>query len=666
MKKTKFWIPLVATTSLSIFSPIIASSCSEVPVGQINKEQQVEMLNSEAAKITLLDSWLTSTFSSLYAENIKSSNSLSEQKLVENTIRYYFDYLSWPTTNSGELVGSNETINFADDSLFSQTEKQTFVSLVQEAYLFYINFMSTIQPQSSDSSTSTTSPSVYFKLKALEWQKNKYKTLITIEDTNNKILTINDFNPSLNYTGMTTSSTNGQTNSIIETDYKILMLTRGTLVYQNVLKLLLSEMYFLKSTEKLVKNGTNFNKLTKNKNTVNYINTMAYVGENNDFSSYLFKKYAIENSPQFTWSYSSTDYDTKTTSASIISTIQGFNNLKTTKETSLSTILAPNSNETSANSLTQLQAFSSLSLVTNSEETLEGDLSINLDTIKSYGSSKIGLLDKDTNKLFTFSDLETIKQARQYNSSNNSNTKKLMIPSINIKNTSLQKYSNNILVEDIEVLWSGEDSQISTENNKTVFKNNNQQIVINSISYNPSKETKEITISFTYSFTINGNGTAGTNQTTNTYSLDYEFKISNWGEDDSDQINQFTNSYIFEGQADQVGIKIFNNDSTPTGITYYLRILPLFTKSDSILIGDKWYMRGKFGFENTPWKNEVDQRKLVYFLMLSDSNLYSKIQDFYLFNNYNVTGNTSELSQQISNLGLNAKTNADRRKEGII
>lgn len=665
MKKTKFWIPLVATTSLSIFSPIIASSCSEAPVGQINKEQQVEMLNSEAAKITLLDSWLTSTFSSLYAENIKSSNSLSEQKLVENTIRYYFDYLSWPTTNSGKLVGSDEAINFADDSLFSQTEKQTFVSLVQEAYLFYINFMSTIQPQSSDSSTSTTSPSVYFKLKALEWQKNKYKTLITIEDTNNKILTINDFNPSLNYTGMTTSSTNGQTNSIIETDYKILMLTRGTLVYQNVLKLLLSEMYFLKSTEKLVKNGTNFNKLTKNKNTVNYINTMAYVGENNDFSSYLFKKYAIENSPQFTWSYSSTDYDTKTTSASIISTIQGFNNLKTTKETSLSTILAPNSTETSANSLTKLQAFSSLSLVTNSEETLEGDLSINLDSIKSYGSSKIGLLDKDTNKLFTFSDLETIKQARQYNS-NTSNTKKLMIPSINIKNTSLQKYSNNILVEDIEVLWSGEDSQISIENNKTVFKNNNQQIVINSISYNPSKETKEITISFTYSFTINGNGTEGTNQTTNTYSLDYEFKISNWGENDSDQINQFTNSYIFEGQADQVGIKIFNNDSTPTGITYYLRILPLFTKSDSILIGDKWYMRGKFGFENTPWKNEADQRKLVYFLMLSDSNLYSKIQDFYLFNNYNVTGNTSELSQQISNLGLNAKTNADRRKEGII
>ena len=665
MKKTKFWIPLVATTSLSIFSPIIASSCSEAPVGQINKEQQVEMLNSEAAKITLLDSWLTSTFSSLYAENIKSSNSLSEQKLVENTIRYYFDYLSWPTTNSGKLVGSDETINFADNVLFSESEKQKFVTLVQEAYLFYINFMSTIQPQSSDSSTSTTSPSVYFKLKALEWQKNKYKTLITIEDNNNKILTINDFNPSLNYTGMTTSSTNGQTNSIIETDYKILMLTRGTLVYQNVLKLLLSEMYFLKSTEKLVKNGTNFNKLTKNKNTVNYINTMAYVGENNDFSSYLFKKYAIENSPQFTWSYSSTDYDTKTTSASIISTIQGFNNLKTTKETSLSTILAPNSTETSANSLTKLQAFSSLSLVTNSEETLEGDLSINLDSIKSYGSSKIGLLDKDTNKLFTFSDLETIKQARQYNSSSSNNIK-LMIPSINIKNTSLEKYSNNILVEDIEVLWSGQPSNVSIENNKTVFKNGNQQIVINSISYNPSKETKEITISFTYSFTINGNGTEGTNQTTNTYSLDYEFKISNWGEDDSDQINQFTNSYIFEGQADQVGIKIFNNDSTPTGITYYLRILPLFTKSDSILIGDKWYMRGKFGFENTPWKNEADQRKLVYFLMLSDSNLYSKIQDFYLFNNYNVTGNTSELSQQISNLGLNAKTNADRRKEGII
>ena len=76
MKKTKFWIPLIATTSLSIISPIISSSCSDAVVGQINKEQQIEMLNSEAAKTTLLDSWLTTTFSSLYAENIKPSNSL--------------------------------------------------------------------------------------------------------------------------------------------------------------------------------------------------------------------------------------------------------------------------------------------------------------------------------------------------------------------------------------------------------------------------------------------------------------------------------------------------------------------------------------------------------------------------------------------------------------
>ncbi|MBR4025744.1 MAG: hypothetical protein IKJ03_02190, partial [Mycoplasmataceae bacterium] len=157
-----------------------------------------------------------------------------------------------------------------------------------------------------------------------------------------------------------------------------------------------------------------------------------------------------------------------------------------------------------------------------------------------------------------------------------------------------------------------------------------------------------------------------TGATQTTYSFDYDFKISNWGDADSEQINQFANSYIFAGQPDQVGIKIFNEDSTPTGITYYLRVLPLFTKTDSILIGNKWYMRGKFGFENTPWKNEADQRKLVYFLMLSDSNLYTKIQDFYLFNNFNVTGNTSELSQQISNLGLNKKTDADRRKEGII
>ena len=194
---------------------------------------------------------------------------------------------------------------------------------------------------------------------------------------------------------------------------------------------------------------------------------------------------------------------------------------------------------------------------------------------------------------------------------------------------------------------------------KSTTGNVTQELKINSISYLPAKgEEKEIVIAFTYSFQ---NGSSNTK-----YSFDYNFTISNWGNNESSQQNPFAKQYQFSGSDSQVGIKIFDN-STSLGISYYLRFLPLWKGSESISIGgNNWYSKGYWTFENTPWNTVEKQQKLVYFFVLSDSNLFTNIQDFYLFNNYNVEAKSYEISSLVSSLGLTKKTDNDRRDAGII
>ena len=88
-------------------------------------------------------------------------------------------------------------------------------------------------------------------------------------------------------------------------------------------------------------------------------------------------------------------------------------------------------------------------------------------------------------------------------------------------------------------------------------------------------------------------------------------------------------------------------------------------------------MTGKFSLENTIWKSTTTKDasktpddsakiKLINWFVLSDDNLWKTIQDFYLFNNYNIEAKNGEFSPIISELGLNKKTQQDRKDAGII
>lgn len=646
--KFKKILSLSLLTPVAITAPFVVASCSEsLPYGDTTKGEQSEILQSDEAKLLVLDNWLTSTYTSLYSSYIKPNASKDDKLKISNTLSYYLNNLSWPTNDN-----STNLDDFASDTIFSSDDKTKFETLVKDAYKFYISYMSTV------STSDNSSPSTYFKIKKYDWIKSEFSTIIPIKD-GEKEITLADIDLGVNYTGC------DDLGQVIENDFKVLMLTRGTEVYQNVMKMLLSEMYFIHSTEELVKNGTNFNKLTKKVNSVNYINTMAYVGEEHDFSTYLLKKYLVENSPQFKWTYSSSDYSTSIALPSVISTLLEFNNIKTTKETSLKDVLSPNSNESEANSISNLQAFGGLELSasTSSDDSSEdsstsspkdGDLSVDLNNIKSFGSIKAGLFDDESNKLFSFTELEAIKKAFELNKTLST---KLMIPQIKILESSKNKKSHSISFNDLDVKWGDTIGNVNAD--EKAFINGDQKLIINSITYTPeNSNNKEITIDFTYEFKNNGN----------TYSFDYSYVYSDWWDSDKEETNPFINAYIFDGDSSSVGIKIFNSSSEATGISYYLRILPIFEKVSQLPIGEnsQWYMQGKFTFNGTPWETEKEQRKLAYWFVLSDSNLYAKIQNFYLFNDFNVEGNVDELTSLISSLGLSKKTTSDRQTEGII
>lgn len=624
MLKKMFFSSLIPLSTLTV--PMVVTSCA-LPTGEINKGQQGELLNS--SKDTFLDEWLTNTFVSLFVQNTYVNSGIDYKSKLIKSYKYFLDHLSWP----------NPSEEYED---VDQAKKTEFENLVKNAYKFYISYKSTIK----ESGEKPISPNVYFYQKAQTWKKDELNTINEIKDSSGKLLTINDFKPGVNYTGLDASK------NIIENDYKILVQTRGTLVYQNIMKLLLSEMYFLKNNQTLIENGTNYKKMTKNQSSVDYINTKAYV-ENDDFSSFMLKKYIIESNPHFMWSYGSEDYNNTTTVSSIISTLLEFNNLSISKDLVLSDILVPDSTESSANVLSKLQSFNKLELATSSET---GDLSSALDNIKMYGDSKIGLLDNDKKLLFTFTELNAIKEARKYNKSNNN---ALMIPSININAGGKTKNAYAITISDLDISWGGATSTSTTTNSFTYTNGNvTQTLIINSISFTPvNGDKKVINIGFTYKFKT----TTGETE----HSFNHNFEISNWGSNDSSPSNPFMNAFYFTGNEEQVGIKIFN-ESAATGINYYLRPLPLFNRTGAIVVGKERYMVGNWSFKNTPWDTVEKQKKLIYFFVLTDANLYSRMQDFYLFNNFNVEASTPELSTIISSLNLTKKTDADRRNEGII
>lgn len=631
MAKIKFKkLSTISLFSLAFLTPLAVSSCSDMPTGQINKPSQVEELKTDSAKVAILDSWLSRTFSSLMAKKIvNNQNDNVKEMKVTNTILYYLDYLKFPDSSSKQQLLDGSQVDVVAKSEFTN-EFDTLEKEIKNAFKFYISFKSTI----GDADNAT--PSLYFIKKSIEWTKEKYETSSAADGKK-----IYDFKPEINY---------GKDGNFTDEEFKILMATRGTKIFQDILKMMLTKIYFLDNDEQMIKNGTNFNKMINEKFSLNYYNTLALVEGNgnstaNNYKNYMFKKYLIDNSPSFQWSYTSEDYSNKTTLESKISTLRQFNNLKSTKEASLNEIIAPASNETNANSLITLQAFNSL--LNSSSEDNTNDLSNDIEVIKTYGYTKQGLLNNDNKTLMSFSDFETIKKAIEYNKTN---TTKLAIPSINIKDSSRNSNVTQIDISSIEVKWN---SGTTTSKGDGVFENGNQKMTINSVSFEPTKDEQKIVVSFTYEF--DGN------------KLNYSFNILNWKSDGTNETNPFKNEYQFTGDSNQVGINIFDKDGNSTGITYYLRILPIFERVSTRAIGSesKNYLIGNFTFKNTPWDNEENQTKLAYFFSLTNSDLYTQIQNFYLFNNFNIDNAISDLSI-ISELGLTKKTDNDRKQEGII
>ena len=112
-------------------------------------------------------------------------------------------------------------------------------------------------------------------------------------------------------------------------------------------------------------------------------------------------------------------------------------------------------------------------------------------------------------------------------------------------------------------------------------------------------------------------------------------------------------------------VKIIDDSASPLGVTYVMRILPKFKQTGQILIDNNWYMTGQFTMEDTIWNNSSALTTLANLFVLSDSSLWTTIQDYYLFNNYNIESNQSEIISIISTLGLTKKTNTDRDSAGI-
>ena len=162
------------------------------------------------------------------------------------------------------------------------------------------------------------------------------------------------------------------------------------------------------------------------------------------------------------------------------------------------------------------------------------------------------------------------------------------------------------------------------------------------------------------------------------YELNYSFDLT-WTTSSQTVSSLFKDEYRFDNSNPEID-KLFpeSMNSQREGkldFRYILRPLPIFeSDGKSVEIDKQAHMTGKFSLENTIWtsntatdgtKDDSAKIGLINWFILSDDNLWKTIQDFYLFNNYNIEAQNSEFSGVISELGLNKKTDQDRKNAGI-
>lgn len=645
LPKQKIWFSVFAGIPISVAAPAVLISCSFgiSNNSSLDKNEQLELINKNA-KTFVLNDWLTSTFSTLYVDKIINNSKITDRKIRDqqiDEISYFLTNLKW----KDQIVDSSKII---DENVQKKLEQTVY-----KAYKFFVTFRSSV----STGTEEIANPANFFVTKAVNWKKDK---LTTIDGES-----LMEFNPKPGVLVTEEKLEDWKK----DRNFSLLFKAWGTEVHAEVLKILMAQMYFLHTSEKEIKSGTDYNKQTRTKFNKNWLEATSF-----DVTDrfYFLNKYLITKNPQFKWEFKEenpSDY------VQNIENSTDFNNLMGPSKKQLEMFLAPLTSDkiTDKNSLDQLRGFTKLEY---DAENTEGDLSANIDNLKTFGYEKSGLLNADNNNtLVSFSNL---KAKQIVKSQNPTQSNKYGLPKIKIKENSLTKNIRQITLEhDIEMEFSNNGSTSYDSVNDTLsLSNSDQSWMITKLAFLPQETGEDteqkINLSVKYKFKDNSKD----------YELLYNFDIT-WSIKDKTQTSPFDKEFHFEDDNPDLA-KMFPSyiNSQRDGkldFAYILKPLPIFERRGNtpIEIDKQSYMTGTFSLENTIWSStkptsggqtQVDdsaKETLISWFVLSDENLWKTIQDFYLFNDYNVEAKNGEFASVINELGLTKKTDQDRKNAGI-
>ena len=661
MKLTsKKWLKLSVTAPLMLIAPTVLVSCSFNLSGNssLNKNEQLELIK-KYGKINVLNEWLTATFSTLYVDKIidpTGSFDKAKREQAIGEIGNFLIHLEWPKN-------ANRT------NAIDQTKQKELEKTVYDAYKFLVIFRSSISTGAEDIPT----PANYFVNKAVTWKKDK----ITTVDGES----LDKFNPTPGI--LPTQPKSEDWNN--DTDFKLIFKAWGTEIFSETLKLLMGQMYFLHVNDKEIKAGTDYNKQTRTKFNKNWLEATSFDVEDR---FYFLNKYLVTKNPQFKW-----EKKDDTASTGYVRNIENstdFNNLMGPTKKTMDPFLVPLTSDIMSHGTTnfaaaqatpdaKLESLRGFTKLEYDSAITDGDLSTSMDTIKTFGYERSGLLNTDNNNaLVSFEGLHA-KQIIQPITTNKAQAaagnSQFKLPKITIKTSSLKKTVRTITMSDIEMTVNSKSATLES-NGHLKLTDGNQSWEIVKLSFLPQEtgadSEQKINLSVIYSST----------EASKTFSLPYNFDLV-WTTKDSGQIQSslFQDVYNFDSTKPEIE-KMFpslirSTTDAKTDFSYILKPLPIFETKDSktIEIEKQAYMTGKFSLENTIWKstttkdatpNDSAKIKLINWFVLSDDNLWKTIQDFYLFNNYNIEAKNGEFSPSISELGLNKKTQQDRKDAGII
>ena len=652
---------MIAATSTLTIAPVVLVSCSFNISGNtsLSKPSQIELIQKHG-KTNVLNEWLLATFSTLYVDKILDPDGSFDKTKREEAIgeiANFLIYLKWSDTTTNK---ENKATSPLTKEQQAEVEK-----VVYDAYKFLVIFRSSVSTGTED----IPSPADYFVKKAAEWKKDQITTI-----DHQSLMGFNPL-PGILPTQSSWSS---------DDNFKLLFKAWGTGIFSDTLKILMGQMYFLHADEKEIKNGTDYNKQTRTKFNKNWLEATSFDVQD-DF--YFLNKYLVTKNPQFKWEKKE---DTASGYVTNIKDSTDFNNLMGPTKVTLDPFLAPLTSDTIEFSTTKaddkkLEALKGFTKLEYDSAITDGDLSVSMDNIKTFGFEKSGLLNTDNNNaLVGFGALKAVQVAKTKSGGSTSGAGQgYGLPSIKIKTNSLSKDVRKIEMSDLEMSFNGQTGTIdnSTKTLKLEDKTNSQSWEVVKLSFLPqetgSETEQKINLSVKYSFQ---------DDKKKDLMLPYSFDITWTRKDGSSQTTPFEQQFSFSTDNEELN-KMFptyiksTNEGKPD-FSYILKPLPIFDTKDSqaIEIEKQAYMTGKFSLENTIWKsttttskdgkatkrNDDAKIKLVNWFVLSDDGLWSQIQDFYLFNNYNIDAKNGEFSPIISELGLTKKTDKDRKDAGII